>query len=119
MATGLFSTSPKKRNGAFLHDSVEDQIAEIRHDIAALARLLSDRGNAAGKDVKAKAQQARAGAEAGIGDLLAHGEQLIDDLRDRYAGTERQVVATVRRHPIATIGAAAALGILVASLLRR
>jgi ElaB/YqjD/DUF883 family membrane-anchored ribosome-binding protein len=50
---------------------------------------------------------------------LASGEELLADLRGRYAGTEKQVRHAVREHPIATLGAAALIGLAVAALLRR
>ncbi|WP_075289601.1 DUF883 family protein [Pararhizobium arenae] len=119
MATGLFSSSSKKRNGAYLQASVEDQLSELREDIAALSGLLAKRGTQASKDVRAKASDMREHAEAGLGDLREHGEALLAELRDRYSVAEREVRRNVREHPVATIGAAAALGVLVAILLRR
>jgi ElaB/YqjD/DUF883 family membrane-anchored ribosome-binding protein len=127
MATGLFSGNARKR---VLETPLEDQISEIRDEIASLARLLSQRGadtakearsraSDASKDVRSRAYDARDTAEAGLNDLIANGEQLLSELRDRYAVTEKQVRQTVRQHPVATLGAAAALGLLVASLIRR
>ena len=116
MATGLFSSSSaRKRNGTFLQAPIEDQLSEIRDDIAELTSLLSKRGS----DMRAKAHDVRDTAEAGLYDLIENGEHLLSELRDRYAMTEKQVRHTVREHPIATIGAVAALGLLVAALMRR
>jgi ElaB/YqjD/DUF883 family membrane-anchored ribosome-binding protein len=131
MATGLFSgSSAKKRNGSLLDAPIEDQISDIRDEIAALAKLLSQRGAEASKDVRARASDAsrdvrerahdaRDQAEAGLQDLLENGEALFAELRSRYSVTEKQVRRTVRDHPVATLGAAAALGLLVAALIRR
>ncbi|MDQ0321369.1 ElaB/YqjD/DUF883 family membrane-anchored ribosome-binding protein [Pararhizobium capsulatum DSM 1112] len=118
MATGLFSSSAKKRNGAFLN-SVDDQLSEIRDDIATLSNLLSKRGAQASKDVRTKAGDIRGHAETGLDDLREQGELLLSELRDRYAVAERQVRQGVREHPVATIGAAAAVGVLLAIMLRR
>ncbi|URK87225.1 hypothetical protein LP421_26775 [Rhizobium sp. RCAM05350] len=129
MATGLFS-SAKKRNGSVLDAPIEDQISEIRDEIASLAKLLSQRGadastdmrsraSEASKDVRERARDARDHAEAGLQDLLENGEALFAELRSRYSVTEKQVRRTVRQHPVATLGAAAALGLLVAALIRR
>ncbi|OJF94342.1 DUF883 family protein [Pararhizobium antarcticum] len=119
MATGLFSSSRAKKRNAFLNAPVEDQISEIRSDIAALTKLLSKRGTEASTDVRARAHDARDQAEAGLHDLLSNGEQLLSELRARYASTEKQVRHTVREHPVATLGAAALVGIFVAALMRR
>jgi ElaB/YqjD/DUF883 family membrane-anchored ribosome-binding protein len=129
MATGLFSGA-KKRNGSLLDAPIEDQISEIRDEIASLAKLLSQRGADASRDVRSKASEAsrdvrerahdaRDQAEAGLQDLLENGEALFAELRSRYSVTEKQVRRTVRQHPVATLGAAAALGLLVAALIRR
>lgn len=129
MAPGLFSGA-KKRNGSLLDAPIEDQISEIRDDIASLAKLLSQRGIDASKDVRSRAYEAskdvrgrahdaRDQAEAGLQDLLENGEALFAELRSRYSITEKQVRQTVRQHPVATLGAAAALGLLVAALIRR
>jgi ElaB/YqjD/DUF883 family membrane-anchored ribosome-binding protein len=129
MATGLFS-SAKKRNSSVLDAPIEDQISEIRDEIASLAKFLSQRGadastdmrsraSEASKDVREQARDARDHAEAGLQDLLENGEALFAELRSRYSVTEKQVRRTVRQHPVATLGAAAALGLLVAALIRR
>ncbi|OBZ92508.1 hypothetical protein ADU59_25990 [Pararhizobium polonicum] len=128
MATGLFSGSSAKKR--LVDAPIEDQISEIRDEIASLAKLLSQRGAEASKDVRAKAAEAtkdvrakahdaRDQAEAGLHDLIENGEALFAELRGHYAATEKQVRHTVRKHPVATLGAAAALGLLVAALIRR
>jgi ElaB/YqjD/DUF883 family membrane-anchored ribosome-binding protein len=117
MATGLFSGSSAKKR--FVDAPIEDQINELRDEIASLAKLLSQRGSEASRDVRTRAHDAREHAEAGLHDLIENGEQLFAELRDRYALTEKQVRHTVREHPVATLGAAAALGLLIAALIRR
>ncbi|HXV30834.1 MAG TPA: DUF883 C-terminal domain-containing protein [Sinorhizobium sp.] len=120
MATGLFSSSgTRKHNGGSSDVSIPDQLQEIRADIGKLETLITDRGLAATEDAKAKARGARAQAEADLQDLLVSGEEMLSDLRSRYADTEKEVGRMMREHPIATIGAAAALGLFVAALLRR
>ncbi len=128
MATGLFSGSTAKKR--LVDAPIEDQISEIRDEIATLAKLLSQRGAEASKDVRARATEAsrdvrarahdaRDHAEAGLHDLIENGEALFAELRSRYAVTEKQVRHTVREHPVATLGAAAVLGLLIAALIRR
>lgn len=128
MANGLFSGSSARKR--VLETPLEDQINEIRDEIASLAKLLSQvgvdtardaqaRASDASRNVRSRAHEARDTAEAGLNDIIANGELLFAELRDRYASTEKQVRHTVREHPIATLGAAAALGLLVAALIRR
>ncbi|MCA1367880.1 DUF883 family protein [Bradyrhizobium sp. BRP14] len=117
MATGLFSSSStRRRNGGASDTSIEDQLQQVREDITKLATLMADRGVA---DVKTRARGAREQAEADLQDLLASGEQMLSDLRSRYADTEREIRRAMREHPVATVGAAAAIGLIAAALLRR
>lgn len=120
MATGLFSSSStKKHNGGSGEASIQDQLDEIRDDVGKLVALLADRGLAASEEARTKARGARARAEADLEDLLASGEQMLSELRSRYADTERQLRTVVREHPVATLGTAAAIGLIAAALLRR
>lgn len=117
MATGLFSGSNARKR--YIDTPIEDQVNELRDEITALAKLLSRRGADASTDVRSRAYDARERAEAGLYDLIEHGEQLFAELRSRYALTGKQVRRTVRDHPVATLGAAAAIGLLIAALIRR
>ncbi|RVJ19928.1 DUF883 family protein [Sinorhizobium medicae] len=120
MATGMFSGSgSRKRNGSAIDPSVEEQLNEIREDIAQLMAVLADRGAAASRDAKAKARGARDQAETDLQGMLESGEQMLSDLRGRYADTEREVRRTIREHPLATLGTAAVIGLIAAALLRR
>ncbi len=112
MATSLLSSVRSKRNGA-LHDieaTVEDQIDTLREEIAALTKMI-----AKSKTTKTVRSQASAGYE----DLVARSEDLLHQFQDVYAKGSREVRSTVRRHPAATIGAAAVFGVVLALLARR
>ncbi|WP_275784271.1 DUF883 family protein [Pararhizobium gei] len=117
MAAGLFSGSSAKKR--FAETPIEDQVAELRHELASIGKMLSRRSAQASGEVKARAHDVRDQAEASLSDLLENSEQILSDLRDRFAVTERQVRTTVREHPVATLGAAAAFGLLIAVLISR
>lgn len=115
MATSILHSARGKRNGSSLQDvetSVEEQIESLREEVAAFAKLISENGAKKGKKL-------RANAEAGFDDLAVRGEELLQDLQRGYARGSREVRRTVRQHPVATIGAAAAFGLAVALLLSR
>ncbi len=119
MSTGLFSgSSSRKRNGSAMATS-DDQLQQMRDDIGRLATLIADRGAAASHDAKSRARDVREQAETDFQDLLANGEQMLSDLRRRYADTERELRRTVREHPVATVGVAAIIGLIAAAMLRR
>ena len=118
--SGLFSGKSSHRTGSGLFNQpFEDQLSDIRDDIAALTKLLAKRGDKASHLVRDRAHDARSSAEAGLSDLMEGAEEMLSDLRRRYASTERQVRHTVHEHPLATIGILAAAGLLAVSLLRK
>lgn len=115
MATSIFHSAKSKRNGSNLHDietSIEEQIEHLREEIAAFAKIVGENGAKQGKTL-------RAHAETGFEDLTARGEELLRELQHGYARGTREMRRTVRQHPVATIGAAAAFGLVFALLLSR
>lgn len=132
MATGLFSSRSKKpRNG--LHEeaqSVEDQIADLRGEIAALARVLANEASSGAGSIRKKASAAKAEAsdaahdlkdraENDIRDMISAGEDILAELQARYQDSGRKARQAVHDHPLATLGIAAAAGFVLATLLRR
>ncbi|NHT78292.1 hypothetical protein G8E10_21535 [Rhizobiaceae bacterium CRRU44] len=119
MSLGLFSSSSSRKRKHLLGGAIEDQLSDLRSDIASLANLVSKRGSKASHTLSSRASDVRGQAENGLSDVMDGAEQLLSDLRHRYASTERQVRHTVREHPLATVGAIAALGIAIIALSRR
>ncbi|NLR96919.1 DUF883 family protein [Rhizobium sp. P38BS-XIX] len=115
MATSILHSARSKRNGSSLRDveaSIEDQIESLRDEVAAFASLISENSAKQGKKL-------RASAESSFEDLAVRGEELLQELQRGYARGSREVRKTVRQHPVATVGAAAAFGLAVALLLSR
>lgn len=115
MATSILHSARGRRNGSSLQDveaSIEDQIESLREEVAAFAKLISENGAKHGKKL-------RESAEPVLDDLTVRGEELLRDLQRGYSRGSREVRRTVRQHPVATIGAAAAFGLAVALLLSR
>lgn len=114
MAYSLFQSSRSRRNGALhnLEASIEDQIEALREEIAELTHVL-------GKTSRRQSEKLRSQASAGYEDILGRSEDMLNELQQRYLRSAGEMRNTVRRHPLATIGAAAAFGLLVAMLARR
>lgn len=132
MATGLFSSRSKTlRNG--LHEeaqAVEDQIAELREEIASLARVLTKDASSGAGSIRKKARAAKAEmsdaahglkdrAETDIRDMISAGEDILAELQTRYQESGRKARKAVHDHPLATLGIAAVAGFILAALLRR
>ncbi|KRB61847.1 hypothetical protein ASE04_20250 [Rhizobium sp. Root708] len=116
MAHSFLSSARNRRNGSgALHSieaTVEEQIESLRDEIAALTQVL-------GKNSRRQGDKIRDQAAAGYDELIGRSEDLLRDLQDGYLRGANEVRDTVRKHPVATIGAAAAFGLVLALLARR
>ncbi|MGO4436578.1 DUF883 family protein [Rhizobium sp. RAF56] len=114
MATSILQSVRGRRNGALhsIETSIEEQVESLRDEIAALAKTI-------GKTSAGEGSKLRYKAEASLEDLMGRSDDLLKELQDSYLRGAREMRDTVRRHPVATIGAAAALGVLFALIARR
>lgn len=116
VASSLLHPIRSRRNGGgTLHNvesTIEEQIESLREEIAALTKI-------AGKQSRKSSDRIRYQAAASYDDLLARSEDLIHELQEGYLRGASEVRNTVRRHPVATVGAAAAFGLVLALLARR
>ena len=125
MAAALFSRK-SRRNVRQEAETVEEQLSQLRADIASLARLVGRDTSEGVREVKGRVRGARrraAGlrhdAESQVTDLIAAGEDILSDLGERYRNSGKEVRRTVREHPVATVGTALAVGFILAALFRR
>lgn len=110
MAPSILQSVRAGRNS--IEETLEDQVEALKSELASLSRTLRERG-------RDQSRRTRRQAEAGVDDLIQSGEEILGELRGLYGRSQAQVRSTVRQHPLATIGAAAALGLFVALLARR
>jgi ElaB/YqjD/DUF883 family membrane-anchored ribosome-binding protein len=132
MANGLFSSRSKSLRSGLQEEAqaVEEQIADLRAEIASLAKLLADDASSGASGIRKKARAAKAQAseaahglkdraEGDIRDMIAAGEDILAEFQERYRHSGRRARKAVKEHPLATLGVAAAAGFLLAALLRR
>lgn len=114
MATAKTATSAsdKSANGHVSAREIEDDIERIRNDIAALAGSLKKYG--AGKTDEYKSRASSAGEE-----LTRKSQEALNDLTAELQSYERALSSEIRRHPLQSLGIAAGIGFLVATLVRR
>ncbi len=91
---------------------IEDDIAELRAEIAALARQISALG-------EKSASTARRAAAEGVEQLRAQGEAKLSELRDSAADMEARITQTVHEKPVTSLAIAAGIGFLFALIARR
>lgn len=132
MANGMFSSRSKNLRDGLKEDAqaVEDQIADLREEIASLARVLADDASSRAGSIRKKARAAKAGvsdaahdlkdrAESDVRDMIAAGEDILAEFQARYQDSGRKARKAVQDHPLTTLGVAAAAGFVLAALLRR
>ncbi|MBY5641280.1 hypothetical protein [Rhizobium leguminosarum] len=114
MSYSIFQSGRSRRNGTFhnLESGIEEQIAALRDELAELTRLV-------GKSSRHQGEKIRSQAGAGYEELLGRSEDLLRELQHGYERGAMEMRETVRKHPLATIGAAAAFGLAIAFLARR
>lgn len=132
MANGLFSSRSKTLRKGLSEEAqaVEDQIAELREELAALARSFTDDATSRAGSIRKKARAAKAEvsdaahdlkdrAQSDIRDMISAGEDILSELQGRYQDSGRKARQAVQDHPLTTLGIAAAAGFVLAALLRR
>ncbi|NLS06539.1 DUF883 family protein [Rhizobium sp. P32RR-XVIII] len=115
MMASLFHSARGRSGNGTLHDiesTIEDQIESLRDEIATLTKLVS-------KNTRRYGDRSRYQAAAGYDELIARGEDLLRDLQEGYTRGATEVRDTVRSHPVAAIGTAAAVALVLAFLVRR
>lgn len=115
------ATSPRKTSKAATgtdkvseapQRSLEDEINQLRNDVAKLTEQLSRTG-------KHTYDTARRAATEGVDQLKSQGEAAMGDLRSGAENLEAQLTEAVREKPVTSLAIAAGVGFLFALLSRR
>ena len=114
MSYSIFQSGRSRRNGTFhnLESGIEEQVEALRDELAELTRLVV-------KNSRHQREKIRSQAGAGYEELLSLSEDLLRELQHGYERGTTEMRDTVRKHPLATLGAAAAFGLAIAFLARR
>ena len=115
MPSSILHSTRGKRDASALQSieaGIEDQIAQLRDEITALASLVR-------RSAASQRHKLRDRADTGFEELISRSENLLRDLQDGSIRGAREMRETVRRHPGATIATAAAVGLVLALLARR
>lgn len=92
--------------------SLEDEINQLRKDVAKLTEQLSKTG-------RHSYDTARRAASEGVDQLKSQGEAALGDLRSGAQNLEAQLTEAVREKPVTALAIAAGVGFLFALLSRR
>jgi len=94
------------------HQDLEADIAQLKADIAKLAKQLQTTG-------EHSYGTARRAATEGVGQIRAQSEAAIESLRSSASDLETQLAASIREKPLTALGIAAGIGFLLALMTRR
>jgi ElaB/YqjD/DUF883 family membrane-anchored ribosome-binding protein len=112
MATATTKTIKSDNGGRATAQGLEDDIQQLKDDIAKLAKQLAATG---GHSYGAARHAAMEGADR----LRVEGEAALETIRSNAKDIEQQVVTSVREKPITALAIAAGVGFLFAMMTRR
>ena len=104
-------------------ESLEEEIAAVKHDIAALTDQITDAINnfagTAQKNARRGYKQARANVDAAVDDVSERGGAMMDAAQDAAYSIEETLEEVIAQRPLATVGLALGLGFLIGVVWRR
>jgi len=104
-------------------ERLEKDVAAVKDDIAALTDQITDAINsfagAAKKQARRGYKQARANVDATVDDMSERGGAMMDAAQDAAYSLEETLEDVITQRPLATVGIALGLGLLIGATWRR
>jgi ElaB/YqjD/DUF883 family membrane-anchored ribosome-binding protein len=105
------------------NERLEKDVAAVKNDIAALTEQITDALNSFAGTAKTQARrgykQARSNVDTAMDDAAERGSAMMDAAQDAAYSIEESLEDVITRRPIATVGIALALGLLIGLTWRR
>jgi ElaB/YqjD/DUF883 family membrane-anchored ribosome-binding protein len=105
------------------YERLQKDVTAVKNDIAALTEQITDALNSfagtAGKQARRGYNQARANAGAAVDDMSERGSAMMDAAHDTASSIEETLEDVITQRPLATVGLALGLGILIGVAWRR
>jgi ElaB/YqjD/DUF883 family membrane-anchored ribosome-binding protein len=105
------------------YERLEKDVTAVKSDIAALTDQIADAINtfagAAGKQARRGYRQARANMDSAIGEVSERGGAAVDAAQDAATSIEETLEDVIAKRPLATVGLALGLGLLIGATWRR
>jgi ElaB/YqjD/DUF883 family membrane-anchored ribosome-binding protein len=106
-----------------LEERLEKDVAAVKNDIAALTDQITDALNsfagAARKQARRGYKQARENVDATVDDMGERGSAMMDAAQDAAYSIEETLEDVITQRPLATVGIALGLGLLIGMTWRR
>src|SRR4030088_2748560 len=105
------------------YERLEKDVAAVKNDIAALTEQITDALNSFAGTAKTQARrgykQARSNVDTAMDDSAERGSAMMDAAQDAAYSIEESLEDVITQRPIATVGIALALGLLIGLTWRR
>ena len=112
-----------KAQGRVQYERLEKDVAAVKHDISALTDQITDVLNSfagtAQKQARRGYKQARANVDSAVDDLSERGSAAMDAAQDAALSIEETLEDVIAQRPLATVGIALGLGLLIGLTWRR
>jgi ElaB/YqjD/DUF883 family membrane-anchored ribosome-binding protein len=105
------------------YERLEKDVAAVKNDISALTDHVSDALNSFAGTAKTQARrgykQARANVDSAVDDMSERGSTMMDAAQDAARSIEETLEDVIQQRPLATMGIALGLGLLIGATWRR
>ncbi len=105
------------------YQRLEKDVTTVKSDIAALTDQITDALNTFAGTAKNRAQrgykQARSNVDSTLDDVTARGGEMLEAAQNAANSVEENLEEAIMQRPLATVGLALGLGILIGLALRR
>jgi ElaB/YqjD/DUF883 family membrane-anchored ribosome-binding protein len=105
------------------YQRLEKDVTAVKSDIAALTDQITDALNtfagATKKQARRGYKQARANVDSALDDVTARGSEMLDAAQDAAVSMEETLEDAIAQRPIAAVGLALGLGLLIGMTWRR
>ena len=120
---GMKDLSDKATQERVQHERLEKDVAAVKNDISALAEQITDALNSfagsAQKQARRGYKQARANVDSAVGDISERGSAVMGAAQNAATSIEETLEDVITQRPLATVGLALGLGLLIGMTWRR
>jgi len=120
---GMKDLSDKATQERVQHQPLEKDVAAVKNDISALAEQITDALNSfagsAQKQARRGYKQARANVDSAVDDISERGSAVMGAAQNAATSIEETLEDVITQRPLATVGLALGLGLLIGMTWRR
>ncbi len=120
---GMKNLTDKATEGRVPYERLEKDVAAVKNDIAALTEQIADALNSlagtAQKQARRGYKKARANVDSAVDDISERGSAVMGAAQDAATSIEETLEDVITQRPLATVGLALGIGLLIGMTWRR